>query len=155
MALDKIIINECKYMEWGLHQKLLSVPPGPVWRCVDFMILAYLCGSEWGVVLICWRRKVGREGRPGVFPLFKVHSGICCCVYVLLKGVCQNVFTASCLVQYEGRNALPHPPINIIWTHISSHPSLMCCELQQSGHHNPNIRRLPAVKSGRAIWGQA
>lgn len=97
----------------------------------------------------------GREGKPGVFPLFKVHSGICCCVYVLLKGVCQNVFTASCLVQYEGRNALPHPPINIIWTHISSHPSLMCCELQQSGHHNPNIRRLPAVKSGRAIWGQA
>lgn len=67
----------------------------------------------------------------------------------------QRLFTSPCLVRYEGRAALPHPPVNITWTHISSHPSLKCCELRRSSRRNPNIRRLLAVRSGGAIWGQA
>lgn len=56
---------------------------------------------------------------------------------------------------YEGRTALPHPPAIVTWTHIKPQPPLKCCELQQHGHRNRNIKRHLAVKSREQFWGQA
>lgn len=47
---------------------------------------------------------------------------ICGLCMFFFKGVYQRIFTGCCLVQYQGRAALPHPPIIIIRTHISSQP---------------------------------
>ncbi len=75
--------------------------------CVDVKVLVF----EWSVR----ERKVAEVGESGsvVFQQCEEHARLCgLCVF--LKGVYQSVFTGPCLVQYEGRAALPHPPINII-----------------------------------------
>lgn len=65
---------------------------------------------RWVCVYVCERRLPER----GVGD-FEEHTTICgLCVRVFLKGVYQSIFTGPCLVRYEGRAALPHPPINII-----------------------------------------
>ena len=59
MALDKRMVNECKYMEWGLHQTLVSVPPGPrecVCNCVTLSLFYILSYKPICVEVVCKRR---------------------------------------------------------------------------------------------------
>lgn len=138
------------------------VPPGLVWICVylcthryfiilHLILLASLCRLENVCVTCVWRGSSrGRTSRTS--SVCEAHKLLC--VFVKRRVRYQSVFTSPRLVRYEGRAALPHPPVNITWTHISSQPSLKCCELRRSSRRNPNIRRLLAVRSGGAIWGQ-
>lgn len=131
------------------------------WNCVFLLIQdqTFGTGCDFGLTLIAtfiYRLfyilpcKLVSEGVKGGVPV-----GLwCLCLYEkhlqpvcpsCPDGVAQKAFSQA---RYEGRAALPHPPTIVTWTRIKSQHSLKCCELQRRSHHNPNIRRHLAVKSG-------
>lgn len=152
---------------------MVSSPPGTVCMCICVCVYAcewvslmigisewlriiclfvYGCDSEFVCVWV-WQREWNSEKA----------ADLCLLNLTIYDPLCTRVFWEFVLKHFQGNSCSaiwrthrpPRPPISIICTHISSHPSFKCWELQQSSHHNPNIRRLPAVKGGRTIWGQA
>lgn len=53
---------------------------------------------------------------------------------------------------YEGRAALPQPPVIVTWTHIKAQAPLKCCELQQPSQ--PKHSAASGSERRSAIWGQ-
>lgn len=112
----------------------------------------YLCAVKEGVRE---RRGGGSVGRAGLVAI-QQHEAHLWPLYVFFSKVCTKGFS-QVVVYCNIKDALPFHtlPSSSYEPTLALNPFLKCCELQQSGHHDPNIRRLPAVKSERAIWGQA